>query len=132
MSKSKGNTITLFGSDEEVRKAVMGIVTDSAAPKDKKDPDANNVYNIHKLFLTKEEEETLRAKFSDGGYSYKEAKEALLAAIMKWREGKKEKFDELMNDEAKLTALLHDGAAKARTVAQKTMRQVKAQVGLDV
>ena len=29
MSKSKGNTIPLFGTTEEIEKAVMGIVTDS-------------------------------------------------------------------------------------------------------
>lgn len=39
MSKSKGNVLSLFGTDEEVKKAVMGIVTDSAAPEDIKNPD---------------------------------------------------------------------------------------------
>lgn len=130
MSKSKGNVIPLFGSDEEVKKSVMGIVTDSKAPDEKKDPDTNNVYNIHKLFLTKQEDAELRAKFERGGYGYKDAKEALLAAIMKWREGKKEKFDALMSDPGRVTRILEDSGKKARARAQETMKAVRKQTGL--
>ncbi len=130
MSKSKGNVISLFGTDEEVKKAVMGIVTDSARPEDKKNADENNIFNIHKHFLDEEGVATLRAKFENGGYGYKEAKEELLATIMKWREGKKEKFDELMNNQDKIVAILEVGGKKARTKAQETMSQVRGQIGL--
>jgi tryptophanyl-tRNA synthetase len=131
MSKSKGNVISLFGSDEEVKKAVMSIVTDSATPDAKKDPDTNNVYNIHKLFLTKSEDAELRSKFERGGYGYKDAKEALLSVIMKWREGKKGKFDELMKNPEKIQAILDDGGKKARSRAQETMKEVRKQIGLE-
>ncbi len=131
MSKSKGNVIALFGTDEEIKKAVMSIVTDSAAPDAKKDPDTNNVYNIHRLFLTKQEDTELRAKFERGGYGYKDAKEALLASIMKWREGRKEKFDELMAHPDKIIKILDEGGKKARARAQETMKQVRGQVGLE-
>jgi tryptophanyl-tRNA synthetase len=53
MSKSYGNVIPLFATDAEIKKAVAGIVTDSARPEDKKNPDNNNIYKIHKLFITK-------------------------------------------------------------------------------
>lgn len=131
MSKSKGNVIPLFGSDEEVKKAVMGIVTDSAAPEDKKNPDTNNIYNIHKLFLTHGEDAELRAKFERGGYGYKDAKVELLVTIMKWRVGKKEMFDELMSSPAKIKKILDDGGKKARAQAQETMRAVRIQIGLE-
>ena len=36
MSKSYGNTIPLFGTDKEIKKAIMGIVTDSKMPNDPK------------------------------------------------------------------------------------------------
>ena len=131
MSKSKGNVIPLFGSDEEVRKAVMSIVTDSKMPDEKKDPDTNNIYNIHKLFLSQSEDAALRAKFEKGGYGYKEAKEDLLATIRSWREGKKERFDELMGDTTKLTLILERGGKKAREKAQETMKRVRSQIGLE-
>lgn len=131
MSKSKGNVISLFGSDDEVKKAVMGIVTDSASPEDKKNPDTNNIYNIHKLFLSESETHELRAKFENGGYSYKQAKDELLATIMKWREGKKEIFDDLIADPEKLQAILDEGGRKAKARAHDTMNKVREQVGLE-
>lgn len=131
MSKSKGNVISLFGSDEEVKKSVMSIVTDSKTPDEKKDPDTNNIYKIHKLFLSQSEDAALRAKFEKGGYGYKEAKEALLAAIMEWRKGKKEKFDDLMAHPEKIRKILDDGGKKARARAQAMMQQVRKQTGLE-
>lgn len=130
MSKSKGNVISLFGTDEEVKKAVMGIVTDSARPEDTKHADENTIFNIHKHFLSDEEVSILRARFEQGGYGYKEAKEDLLATIMKWREGKKEKFDELMAHPEKIEKTLEDGGKRARAKAQETMKQVREQIGL--
>jgi tryptophanyl-tRNA synthetase len=131
MSKSRGNVISLFASDEEVKKSVMGIVTDSKAPDEKKDPDTNNIYNIHKLFLNEEENASLRAKFENGGYGYKDAKEDLLVTIMKWREGKKEVYDDLIAHPEKIMDVLKDGGEKARTRAGETMKVVRAQVGFE-
>ncbi len=130
MSKSKGNVISLFGSDDEVKKAVMGIVTDSASPEEKKNPDTNNIYNIHKLFLSESEIQELRAKFENGGYGYKQAKDDLLATIMKWREGKKEIFDDLIAHPEKIQEVLRDGGEKAKIKAKETMERVRSQVGL--
>ncbi len=131
MSKSYNNHIELFCSDEDLKKRVMSIVTDSATPSEKKNPDENNIYKIHKLFLNESEDVSLRAKFEDGGYSYKDAKEELLATIMKWREEKKEKYDELMKNPETLLTILKDGGAQARSRAEQTMKKVRTQVGLE-
>lgn len=131
MSKSKGNVISLFGSDEEIKKAVMGIVTDSASPGERKNPDTNNIYNIHKLFLNEEEEKALRLRFENGGYGYKDAKEDLLATIMMWRKGKKEMFDRLMNEPGTIKKILDEGGKKANIIAGETMKKVRTQVGLE-
>lgn len=130
MSKSKGNVIPLFGTDEEVKKAVMSIVTDSASPEDKKDPDTNNVYKIHTLFLSDNENNELRAKFEQGGYGYKQAKDDLLVTIMKWREGKYEIFNDLITHPEKVLAILDESGKHARAQAQETMKSVREQVGM--
>ena len=130
MSKSYNNHIELFCSDEELKKRVMSIVTDSATPDEKKNPDTNNVYNVHRLFLTNAEDAELRSKFERGGYAYKNAKEDLLVTIMKWREGKKEKFDELMSKPDDIKRILEEGGRKARARAQDTMKEVRKQIGL--
>jgi tryptophanyl-tRNA synthetase len=130
MSKSKNNHIPLFCTDEELKKRVMSIVTDSDAPEEKKDPDTNNIYNIHKLFLTKEEDENLRAKFTDGGYGYKQAKDDLLATLMKWREGKIEIYNDLIANPEKIKSILKEGGEGAKVKAEATMEVVRKTVGL--
>ncbi len=129
MSKSYNNHIELFCSDEDLKKRVMSIVTDSLAPEEKKNPDTNNIYNIHKHFLTPKEDGELRAKFENGGYSYKQAKEELLATIMKWREGKKEIFDNLVAHPEKILMTLEVGKVKAHMKAEVTMNEVRKTIG---
>ncbi len=65
MSKSKGNVIPLFGTDAEIKKAVMSIVTDTKAPNEVVNPDENNIYNIHKLFLSGEKNRGLHKEKED-------------------------------------------------------------------
>ncbi len=130
MSKSKGNVISLFGTDEEMKKSVMSIVTDSASPDEKKNPDTNNIYNLHKHFLNVEENFVLRAKFEDGGYGYKAAKDELLATITKWREGKVEIYNDLIGNPEKIKTILDQGSAIARAKAEEMMKVVRGQIGL--
>lgn len=130
MSKSYNNHIPLFCSDEELKKRVMSIVTDSASPDEKKSPDENNIYNIHKLFLTEEENNELRLKFENGGYGYKQAKDELLSTIMKWREGKIEIYDDLVAHPEKIQVILEDGGKVARAKAETAMEVVRKTVGI--
>jgi tryptophanyl-tRNA synthetase len=130
MSKSYNNHIELFCSDEDLKKRVMSIVTDSATPDEKKNPDTNAVYNIHKLFLNDEENVQLRTKFENGGYGYKQAKDDLLVTLMKWREGKKELYDELVANPEKIVEILATGGGVARAKAKETMKEVRKTIGL--
>ncbi len=131
MSKSKNNYIPLFGTDEEIRKRVMSIVTDSARPEDKKNPDENNIYNIHKLFLNKEDDEVLRKKFEDGGYGYKDAKEACAQAVIDFISPKREKYDYYQSHPEEVRAILEEGKVKAGEKAKKTMQDVRKIIGLE-
>lgn len=131
MSKSYNNHIELFCSDEDLKKKVMSVVTDSASAEDKKNPDENNIYKIHKLFLNQEEDIALRAKFEQGGYGYKQAKDELLETIMKWREGKKEKYDDLVANPSEILSILQNGGEIAEKKAEEKMNVVRNQVGLE-
>src|SRR5215475_10562956 len=44
MSKSYNNTIPLWLPAKELRKAILGIVTDSRAPGEAKDPESSNIF----------------------------------------------------------------------------------------
>jgi tryptophanyl-tRNA synthetase len=129
MSKSYGNTIPLFGSEAMIKKAIMGIVTDSRGASDPKDPDTCVVYQLHKLFLSPAEAKALAEEYRNG-LPYGDAKKKLLAAYIdsfgSMRESRAawEKKPEAVLD------VMREGAAKARSVAVKTMERVRTAVGL--
>lgn len=131
MSKSYGNVIPLFGTDEEIKKTVMSVVTDSARPEDKKNPDENNIYEIHKLFLNEDEDKALRVRFEDGGYGYKDAKEALLTSILSFIGPMREKYEYYQNNPDEVHVILKAGGEKARVHAEGMMQQIKETVGLN-
>lgn len=129
MSKSYGNTITLFGSESDIKKAIMGIKTDSKGATDPKDPDTCTVYQIHKLLLTKEEAKTLADEYRTG-LSYGDAKKKLLTAYLDHFGPMRAKREELAKKPAEAEAMLMEGAKKASGIASKTMEKVRKAVGL--
>lgn len=131
MSKSYGNTIPLFSTDEDIRALVAKIPTDSKAVEDAKNPDENNIYNIHKVLLTAEENEALRAKYLAGGLSYKEAKDLLVADLIKFIAPMRERRAKIVADEAYLLKVLNDGKAKVRTVVEAKMVEIRKKVGTE-
>ena len=130
MSKSYKNTIPLFGTDEEIKKAVMGIITDSKEADEPKDPEACNIFALHKLFLSKEEQDALRQRYLKGDISYKESKEMLLSEIIKFIEPMRQRRLKLAQNVNKVKKILKNGAKKAEAIANKKMDQVKESVGL--
>lgn len=130
MSKSKNNHIPLFGSDEEIKKRVMSVVTDSARPEDKKNPDEQAIYHIHKLFLNEEEDRALRARFEEGGYGYKEAKEKCAEAIIAYVSPMREKYEYYQSNRDEVYTILENGKQKAKHVSDEMMKEVRKVTGL--
>ena len=145
MSKSYENTIPLFGTDEEIRKAVMSIVTDAKSTSDVVNPDENNIYNIHRLFLSNSENsegesndiEDLRnrflkvGKYEGASYSYKQAKESLYEAIIAFVSPMRELYNYYQTRPDEVYAILEKGKVKAQAKARETMREVRDIVGLN-
>lgn len=131
MSKSKNNYIPLFGTDEEIKKKIMSIVTDNAKPEDKKDPDNNNIYLIHKLFLNKEEDEQLRNMYLSGGLSYKQAKEMCFVSVLKYITPMREKYYFYKQNKSLVEDILANGAKNARSYAQNKIKEIRKVVGLE-
>jgi tryptophanyl-tRNA synthetase len=119
MSKSYKNTIPLFGTTEEIKKAVMGIVTDSTGELPK------NVYAIHTLFRSTTE---LEALYEEHKGKYKNLKEALAADIEAFIAPMRKKRDAI--SDAMVKKVLKDGAERARERASKKMKEVRKVVGL--
>jgi tryptophanyl-tRNA synthetase len=130
MSKSYGNTIEIFAEGKPLRKAVMGIVTDSTTVADPKDPTRCNVFALYSLFATEEEKEAMAASYRAGGMGYGDAKQALLAKIDSYFGPYRERRKQLAKDPGYVEGVLRDGARRARAEAQATMALVRQAVGM--
>lgn len=121
MSKSYGNTIPLFGTKDEIAKAVMSIVTDSTGDR------PEHVYAIHRLLKSEDELATL---YEANVGKYKALKDALIEDLEALIAPMREKRNAITDEEVK--NVLDDGSAKARDKAASKMRSVRAKVGVSL
>jgi len=129
MSKSYGNTINIFLPEKELKKQVMGIVTDSKALEDPKDPATDNVFQLFKMVAEPADVEAMREQYLRGGFGYGHAKKALLEVLLTRFVSERTSFQELMTDKGQLDDRLRIGAEKARTVANATLDRVRIRAG---
>lgn len=119
MSKSYGNTIPLFGTKEEIEKAVMSIVTDSSGER------PENVYAIHRLLKSAEELEPIYEAHKG---RYGDLKKMLAADLETFIAPMREKRNSITDAEVK--AVLADGVARAKAISNVTMDRVRQAVGI--
>jgi len=121
MSKSYGNTIPLFGSTNEIEKAVMSIVTDSSGDK------PETVYAIHRLLKSEAELAPIYAEYKG---RYGDLKKILIAdletVIAPLRTARAQITDE------EIKAVLAAGVEKAKKVSNATLARVRDAVGLNI
>lgn len=131
MSKSYGNTVEIFGDEKGVRKKIMGIVMDSRTPQEPK-PDAEKNVAIQMLRLVapapvaKDYEERLRA----GGLGYGDLKKGLFEHYWNYFAAARARRAELASNLDHVEGVLRDGAARARTVAEKVLARARTAAGL--
>src|SRR3989339_56486 len=129
MSKSYGNVIGLFASDEEIKKAVMSIPTDSKGVDEPKDPATCKVFAFHEL-LQADNLEEVRKRYLEGGIGYKESKEILIDNLRAFIAPLRSRREEIARDPEMVLQILRDGAEVARAQAKKMMEEVRAKTGL--
>ena len=129
MSKSKSNIIDIFQDDKKLRKQIMKIQTQSLSVEEPKNPDQCNVFKLFKIIGSDEETEKLRARYTNGGMGYGEAKELLYNQTLNRFSKNRELFFELTANRDKVEQLLLEGASKARKQAQNVLKRFRARVG---
>lgn len=122
MSKSYGNTIPLFATDEEIEKAVMSIVTDSGSDI------PENVYAIHKLLKSEAE---LAPIYEANKGKYKALKDILVADLKSFIAPMRDKRKEIEMDFELIGRVLMQGREKARTIADAKLKEVKKKIGVN-
>lgn len=129
MSKSYRNTIPLFGTDEEIRTAVMSVKTDSTAKGEPLNPATDVAFALHRLFSQsnlKDIEERYRA----GTIGYKESKEILTENILSLIRPMRERRSAITD--ADVARVLHEGSDKARAIASAKMKEVRTRIGVSL
>ncbi len=129
MSKSKGNIIDIFLPDKQLRKQIMGIVTDSTPMEDPKDPDTDNVFALYKILASEAQTNEMRNNYLNGNYGYGHAKQALFDLIVERFGEVREKFNYYMSHLDEVEEALFLGAEKAREVADGVLDRVRKKVG---
>ena len=129
MSKSYNNFINIFLPEKELKKVVMGIVTDSKGLEEPKDPDTCNVFKLYALLASEEEIRTMRDNYTRGGYGYGHAKTALYELILRRFEEPRQRFNELMANPELLEKQLQTGEEKARKMAREKLAVVRNILG---
>lgn len=119
MSKSYGNTIPLFGTKDDIAKAVMSIVTDSSGEH------PTHVFAIHKLFKDEKELTTL---YGSNPGKYKVLKEMLIEDIEALLAPMREKRASITDKE--VAQVLQGGAERARAVADAKMQAIRTAIGV--
>ena len=130
MSKSVGNTIDIFESDDVIRKQIMSMVTDTKRilRTDPGRPEVCNVCQLHKAFGDDYEEiwdgeRTARTGCVD-------TKKLLAERITAHYAGARERYLELMADPDAIDGILEAGADRLRPMAEATMAEVREKMGL--
>ena len=129
MSKSYNNTIPLWLPEKELRKALLGIVTNSQAPGEPKNPDDSNIFAIYQAFASANETAAMRKAYGDG-IGWGDAKQKLFERINMELAPMREKYEALIDKPGDIEDALLAGASKARELAQPFIARLRAAAGL--
>ena len=129
MSKSYDNTIPLFVPREQLKKLIMGIVTDSRAPGEPKPTEGSALFQLYQAFASADETAALAKAYAEG-IAWGEAKQLLFERLDREIAPMREVYDGLIQDPARIEKTLKLGAAKARAIATPFTQRLRHAVGL--
>lgn len=121
MSKSKGNTIPLFGTSEEIEQAVKRIVTDSSGDH------PEHVYAIHRLLKSADE---LAPVYETHKGQYGKLKEILAADLEAFIAPMRDRRARITDEAVK--AVLADGLTRAQAISRQTLARVRDAIGISL
>ena len=132
MSKSLGNTVGLLEPPAAVWEKLRPAVTDPKRVRksDPGDPDACNIYQLHRAFSPEALQAEAAAQCRSAGWGCVDCKRALATSMEGELGPIRARAEELAARPALVTEALGDGAERARTVARRTMAEVRERMGL--
>ena len=129
MSKSYNNIIPLLSDENELKKSVMRIITNSQEPGEKKEWEDNVLSSIYSSFADEQSIKELQNKFNDG-IGWGDAKKIVFDDLNKLLTPLREKHAELESKGAYLEEVLQSNAKKVRAFTKPLLEEVKASIGI--
>ncbi|MBP7370460.1 MAG: tryptophan--tRNA ligase [Arenimonas sp.] len=129
MSKSYDNTIALFAKPADLKKQIMGLVTDSKKPGEAKQVDGSALFQLYQAFASESQTQAMRTAFADG-IAWGEAKHMLFESIDAQIAPMREHYESLMAKPERIEDILQAGGQKARAIATPFLKELRYSVGL--
>ncbi|HEX7118337.1 MAG TPA: tryptophan--tRNA ligase, partial [Longimicrobiales bacterium] len=133
MSKSKGNTVGMLDSPEQIAAKVRNAVTDPQRVRrsDPGRPEVCNVFTLHGFFTPADEVARIEEGCRSGTLGCVECKRMLAESIARTFEPMRERAAEYEAHPERVHEILGDGAARCRDIARETLREVRERMGFD-
>ncbi len=130
MSKSYDNAIFLMDTDDEISKKTGQMITDPqrARKSDPGDPDICNVFSFHEIYTPEEIVKQVNADCRKAGIGCVDCKKIMCKNLCSALTPAREKRQELESDLNMVKDIIEDGNRRAKSIAEKTMAEVKEAV----
>ena len=129
MSKSYNNTIPVFNEEEELRKVIMKIKTNSLEPGEPKDSLDCNIFNIYKATSSIEKVDNLQ-KLYDEGIAWGEAKKILFEELSSFLRPFNNEYSKIIKDKSYVEKTLIEGSEKALSISGPIIKEVRQAIGI--
>jgi tryptophanyl-tRNA synthetase len=132
MSKSYGNDIELADPPEVIRQKIRPMMTDPARKRrsDPGNPDICPVFDLHKIFTPPADREYCATGCRTAAIGCLDCKEVLLKHMIPPLQTIRERRQAFAEKPETIKEILYDGSRRARTVAERTMAEVRNAVHL--
>jgi len=130
MSKSYDNAIFLTDTDDEINRKVGQMITDPQRKTrtDPGDPELCNVFSFHEIYTRDEMVQQIKRDCRKAEIGCVDCKKMMAENLIKALAPIREKRSELGSDMKRIKDIIEQGNRKARSIAQKTMTEVKEAV----
>ena len=129
MSKSYKNTIPIFSDDDELRKTVMKIKTNSQEPGEPKESNECNVFNIFRSIGSEKEILDLQKKY-DEGIGWGDAKSILNEKLREFLSPYKSEYNKIIQDRGYVESVLSIGKEKALEISSPLIKDLREAIGI--
>jgi tryptophanyl-tRNA synthetase len=132
MSKSYSTTIALREDPEEIRQKLRTMPTDPARVRrtDPGNPDVCPVWQLHEVYSDDGVKTWVRQGCTSAGIGCLDCKQPIIDNVLAELEPVQERAAEFEQDPARVRAIINEGSEAARDLAQQTLEEVRAAMGL--